>query len=451
MSKLEINEELQHILDIIAKYATGVQIAEISRQLPIPISQRTLLRRLSALKEAKKIESKGKKNATRYYPIQNDSLLKLSAEAQSLKKHVNQAIQKRDPVAYNRNFLYDYEPNITYYLTQIERAHLKQQGQQFEHELEAGTYIKQILHRLLIDLSWNSSRLEGNTYSLLETERLIEFGAQADTKTAFETQMIMNHKAAIEFMVECANDLKFSKYVVLNIHGLLSNNLLANPKARGQLRQIPVGIGRTVYHPLEIPQLIEECFVRIIDTAAKIIDPFEQAFFSMVHLPYLQPFEDVNKRVSRLTANIPLIRNNLSPLSFIDVPKNDYISGLLAIYELNKIELMRDVFIWAYERSSAHYKLTRNLLGEPNLFQMKFDKKLKIIVHLVVESKLHGDDLIRTIEDWSRDNIKSSDREKFIKLVEQELASLHIGNIAIYNIKPVCFDEWKQGRAADNV
>jgi Fic family protein len=397
---------------------------------------------LSALKEAKKIASKGERSATRYYPIQTDSLLKLTIEAQSLKKHVNQAVQKRSPVAYNRHFLYDYEPNVTYYLTQQERDHLKQQGQQFEHDLEAGTYVKQVLHRLLIDLSWNSSRLEGNTYSLLETERLIEFGAQADTKTAFETQMIMNHKAAIEFMVGCAAELKFSQYVVLNIHGLLSNNLLANPKARGQLRQIPVGIGRTVYHPLEIPQLIKEYFDRVIDTAAKIVDPFEQAFFSMVHLPYLQPFEDVNKRVSRLAANIPLIRHNLSPLSFIDVPKNDYVSGLLAIYELHKTALMKDVFIWAYERSSVHYKLTRNLLGEPNLFQMRFDKQLKAIVHLVVKSNLQGEDLIQTVDHWSCDNIESSDREKFIKLVEQELASLHIGNIAIYHIKPSFFEQW---------
>ena len=167
----------------------------------------------------------------------------------------------------------------------------------------------------------------------------------------------------------------------------------------------------------------------------------------MVHLPYLQPFEDVNKRVSRLTANIPLIRNNLSPLSFIDVPKNEYISGLLAIYDLNKTDLMRDVFMWAYERSSVHYKLTRNLLGEPNLFQIKFDEELKTIVHLVVKNNLHGDALIQTIENWSRDNIESSDREKFIKLVEQELASLHIGNIAIYNIKPIFFGKWKKGAA----
>ncbi len=451
MSQLKITETLQHILDIIAKYDAGVQIAEINRQLPTPIPHRTLLRRLSALKAANKIASRGKKSATRYYSIHTDAHLKLTTEAQSLKKHVTQVIQKRDPVAYNRCFLYDYTPNVTYYLTHHERDHLKQKGQQLEHVLEAGTYVKQILNRLLIDLSWNSSRLEGNTYSLLETERLIAFGAQADTKTAFETQMIMNHKAAIAFLVACADHLHISQYVVLNLHSLLSNNLLANPHARGQLRQIPVGIGQSVYQPLAIPQRIKASFEHMIDTAAKIIDPFEQAFFLMVHLPYLQPFEDVNKRVSRLAANMPFIRNNLSPLSFIDVPRMDYINGLLAIYELNKTALLKDVFIWAYERSATHYQLTRNVLGEPNLFQMKFDQELKTIVRLVVESALHGEILIQTIENWSRDHIESANRAPFITLVEQELASLHIGNIAIYKIKPICFAQWKKGGSENNV
>lgn len=444
MSKLEINEELQQILDIIANYSTGVKIAEIGKQIPTPVSQRTLLRRLSSLKEAKKITAKGEKSATRYYPIQNESLLELTKEASSLKSHVSQPIQKRKPVTYNTNFLYDYTPNVTYYLTKQERDHLRQQGQQFKHKLEPGTHAKQVLNRLLIDLSWNSSRLEGNTYSLLETERLIEFGAEATSKTAFETQMITNHKDAIEFMVGCANDLEFSKYVILNIHGLLSNNLLGNPDARGNLRQIAVGIGHTVYHPLEVPQLVEECFNQIIDTAAKITDPFEQAFFLMVHLPYLQPFEDINKRTSRLAANIPFIKNNLSPLSFTHVPKHDYISGLLAIYELNKTELMRDIFIWAYERSAQRYTLTRNVVGEPNLFQMKLSKELKTIVPLVIQNNLHGRELIKKIESWSYDNIEASDREKFIRLVERELASLHIGNIAIYKLTPAIFEQWKK-------
>src|SRR5207244_5625048 len=96
------------------------------------------------------------------------------------------------------------------------------------------------------------------------------------------------------------------RYTLLNLHALLSDNLLADPQACGRLRVRPVRIGGTVYYPLEVPQLIEECFQQILDTAAAITDPFEQAFFAMVHLPYLQPFEDVNKRVSRLAANLPV-------------------------------------------------------------------------------------------------------------------------------------------------
>src|ERR1700739_5081638 len=101
-------------------------------------------------------------------------------------------------------------------------------------------------------------------------------------------------------------------------------------------------------HPLEVPQLIEENFDQILATAAAITDPFEQAFFVMVQIPYLQPFDDVNKRVSRLAANIPFIKGNLSPLSFIDVPRALYMEALLGVYELNKIDLLRGVFIWAY-------------------------------------------------------------------------------------------------------
>ena len=96
-----------------------------------------------------------------------------------------------------------------------------------------------------------------------------------------------------------------------------------------------------------VPQLIVECFDRILATASAIADPFERAFFAMVQLPCLQPFEDVNKRVSRLAANIPLIRHNLSPLSFADVPRDLYTEAILGVYELNRTELLRDVFCWA--------------------------------------------------------------------------------------------------------
>ncbi len=112
-------------------------------------------------------------------------------------------------------------------------------------------------------------------------------------------------------------------------------------------------------------------FDMILEKVAQIEDPFEQALFMMVHLPYLQPFEDVNKRVARLAANISLNRQNLVPISFIDVPDSLHIKGILCVYELNRVELLKDVFLWAYERSSARYSALRQSLGEPDPFRLK--------------------------------------------------------------------------------
>ena len=109
------------------------------------------------------------------------------------------------------------------------------------------------------------------------------------------------------------------RYTVSNLHALLADNLLPEPAAGGRLRARAVGIGASVYYPLEVPSTIEECFDQILATAAAIRDPFEQAFIAMVQLPYLQPFEDVNKRMSRLAANIPLVQHNLGSLSFLSL------------------------------------------------------------------------------------------------------------------------------------
>ena len=136
----------------------------------------------------------------------------------------------------------------------------------------------------------------------------------------------------------------------MNLHALLSNNLLPDPGASGRLRTFDVGIYKSVFVPLAVPQLISELFDVILEKTKQIKNPFEQAFFTMVHLPYLQPFDDVNKRVSRLAANIPFAHHNLSPLSFIDVPDDIYIQGMIGVYELNRVELLKDVFLWAYER-----------------------------------------------------------------------------------------------------
>lgn len=123
-----------------------------------------------------------------------------------------------------------------------------------------------------------------------------------------------------------------------------------------------------------------------------IVDPFEQAFFAMVHLPYLQPFEDVNKRVSRLAANIPFIKGNLSPLSFLDVAARDYLEATLAVYELTEIEPLRDLFVWAYERSCQRYTQMRDALPAPDPVRFRNREALTQIVNAIVRDELPIDD-----------------------------------------------------------
>ena len=312
-------------------------------------------------------------------------------------------------------------------------------------EQAAGTYAKQILTRLLIDLSWNSSRLEGNTYSLLDTTRLIELGEAAEGRDRLEAQMIVNHKEAIEFLVNDAAEIGFNRYTILNLHGILAQNLLPDANATGRLRRMAVGIGKSTYHPLEMPQLIEECFNQLLDTGAAIRDPFEQALFAMVQLPYLQPFDDVNKRVSRLSANIPFIKRNLSPLSFIDVSRALYIEALLGVYELNKIDLLRDVFIWAYERSAARYAAVRQSLGEPDPFRFRHRAALRQIVGEVVRAKMDKKAAAAFITAWVEKNgVPETEREKFRDMAESELVSLHEGNFARYQIRPSEFAAWQE-------
>ena len=258
-------------------------------------------------------------------------------------RYLSSPLDQRPPVGYRRAFLDDYRPSAGY-LSQDELDALSKAGQMAAVPAPAGTYARRILDRMLIDLSWNSSRLEGNTYSLLDTKRLIEFGAEGRHRDAGETQMILNHKRAIEFLVDSVDELDLDRRTILNLHALLADNLLSDPSAPGRLRSHPVGVGASAYRPLDIPALIDETFDRVLETARAIEQPLEQALFCLVQLPYLQAFDDVNKRVSRLAANIPLIKHNLSPLSFTDVPREHYTDALLLIYEQNEVGLMKALF-----------------------------------------------------------------------------------------------------------
>lgn len=452
--KVTITNQQEKILKAIILFPEGASIEEIQKAADLGIDKRQFQRRLNTLIESGQINRTGKSRGTKYHTLKAEKIetseinpefeLLISKEGVEIISQVSSPEEKRIPVSYNKNFLEEYKPNVDFYLSTEQRENLRKIGRIGDNSIqEAGTYAKQILQKLLIDLSWNSSRLEGNTYSLLETEELIKFGKEADNKSAMEAQMILNHKEAIEFIVQSADDIGYNRYTILNLHALLANNLLPDPAAPGRLRKIPVGIKKSVYTPIAIPQVIENMFDLILQKAREINDPFEQAFFVMVHLPYLQPFEDVNKRTSRLAMNIAFNTHNLSPLSFIDVPHELYIQGLLGVYELNRVELLRDIFIWAYNRSSTRYASIRQTVGEPDPFRIKYRSEIKEMITNVVVENFSRKEAVDLIEKRSK-KLTLEDQHRFVEAVETELLNLHEGNYARYWIKPSEFKIWKE-------
>lgn len=422
---------------------------EVVKEFP-NLNQRTLQRRLNKMLQKGLIQALGKGRASRYNwlktskePTKSPSV-KTFEHVENISEYLSLPLIKRHPVSYQRKFLDAYQPNSTPYLSNELCEELMLSGLQLQGEHAGGTFAKTIFSRLLIDLSWNSSRLEGNTYSLLETQKLLEEGQASKLKSTFEAQMILNHKEAISFLLENIETISMNKHTICNIHALLSDGLLSDPNSCGAIRKKPLGISSSVYTPIGIRQVIDETLTEILSKAAKIQNPFEQSFFLLVHLPYLQPFEDVNKRVSRIAANIPLMKWNVSPLSFIDVPQEDYINGLIAVYELNKADLLKEIFIWAYYRSCRQYMAVKEEIGEPDPTLFKYRNQLKSAVKNIVSKALKPPEAENIIQGWLNENIPPKDRKKMTTLIKTELSSLHEGNISRYRLSLEEYLKWSK-------
>lgn len=452
-------EALDALIAWIAQTPDGVGMAALLRQFGDHLQRRTLQRRLARLVQQNRLQVEGEGRGIRYRlahaptalaaqtNTEAEADIPLSVEGLDIRAALARPRHLRPPVAYRLAFLEAYHPNHTAYLPPGLRAQLHSLGQSPAAQTPAGTFARDILHRLLIDLSWASSHLEGNTYSRLDTARLIEHGQAAEGKDALETQMILNHKQAIEYLVLQPEQARVDTDTLIALHAFLSDGLMADPAAVGRIRRRAVEIGGSTYLPIALPQRLEELFGIVVQMAAEIEDPFEQAFFLMVHLPYLQPFEDVNKRVSRLAANIPFIRHNLCPLSFIDVPQPVYVDAMIGVYELNRIELLRDVFVWAYARSCQHYVAVKQQLVPPDLFRLRHRQALADVIAVIVrqeEAPSAG-----AIQRKIPSTIATADHAHFVQLVQAEFRTLHAGNAVRFGLRPLEFSAWQERHGHD--
>lgn len=419
MTRLE-----QDILDFVSGNP-GAGRDAIRKGAAKDVSETTVWRALKRLVEEGRLEVSGKGRATGY---------QLAGSA-VVRAHLTVPYNRRSPISYKPEFLDAYVPDKTWYLSQADRDRMLEAGRPQGGAMPAGTYARRILEQLLVDLSWASSRMEGNTYDILQTERLIRFGEEAEGKDRKEALMILNHKEAIQFVVDNLEEVSLSRPDLFAIHALLSDGLLADPAMSGRLRAMPVGISHSSYRPLDDAVTIEEEFDILLQKATQITNPFEQSFFLLVHIPYLQGFADINKRTSRVASNIPLLKSDLAPMSFTTMDDRDYIDGLIGIYELNNVSLFREVYIDAYLASAEKYRVLRAEVESPHKAAIAYRDFVRAAVRRsVLEFKsFRYDEVMIMAEDAG---VPEADQESVVAYVAEQLAGLHEGNAIRYRLKP---------------
>ena len=308
------------------------------------INESTLTRNLKKLLKENKIQKK---------EIWKNTFYKISGKEYSL-NYLKKDFFERKKVWYNFDFLASYIPNETSFIWDWYQKIKKEYD--FNNNLSTYDYLTNIrwIENLLIDTSFASSNLEWNTYSYLDTEVLVKYGQEAKWKTTKETQMILNHKEIIKHILENKNNISYNKITFFEIHKLLGNNLLLK-EYLWAIRNKEVKIWGSTYTPIDNIFQLTEQFEIFLEKLNQIKNPFEQSLFILIFIPYFQIFMDINKRTSRIWANIPLIKNWLAPISLLQVDEKDYINAILAVYELNDTSLIKEIFVENYLLNYKRY------------------------------------------------------------------------------------------------
>lgn len=209
---------------------------------------------------------------------------------------------------------------------------------------------KKELERFIIELSWKSAKIEGNTYTLLDAERLLREGIPAEGHSEDEATMILNHKKAFCFVMDnLKSDINIQ--FIEKVHELLINKLGVKKGIRGGM----VGITGTKYKPLDNKYQIKEALDSLIKLINSTSDPYSKALITLAGISYIQPFEDGNKRVSRLVSNAILLSKDCAPLSYRNTDENEYKKAMLIFYEKNSLSLIKQIFIDQYLFSTENY------------------------------------------------------------------------------------------------
>ena len=328
----------------IIKMHSLLSSSEIHEKHGLDISFATTKRLLAKLISENLVESEGKGKGTKYKVSTASQILKKVDLEEYYKQEIDQRAIKQQ---FDFELINDVLSTI-HLFNDEELDKLNKLQTQFSlksQELSSFEFEKE-MERLAIDLSWKSSEIEGNTYSLLETERLLKEKITAEGKTKDEATMLLNHKDALDFILRNSDYLKeLTVAKIENIHSILVKDL---PIDRN-IRKRRVGISGTNYRPIDNEFQIKEALQNMCDLVNAKSNVFEKALLIIVLISYIQPFNDGNKRTARIVSNAILIEENYCPISFRTIDSIEYKKALLLFYEQNNISAFKEIFIEQFE------------------------------------------------------------------------------------------------------
>ena len=412
-------------IDLMA-HPDGLTLDQLLEHSGFKVDRSTLFRHLSRLIAQGRAERIGKARASRYRPL---AAAAIPADAPS-------AYTRRPSLPGVEEMLQRYLPGETPFLApgEVQRLHL---AGRVEIAAAPGTYARRIYERLAVDLAHASSRLEGGSYSLAETERLLKHGDVPADRDSREAVMILNHGEAIRFIVDNLATVDLTGPDLLHLHTLLSKGLLSGPPGAESLPQVSGETGGFAPAAADNPDRHKEAFDTLLAKLLQVKDPFEKAFCLFAFLPNLRLFAEGDMGTSRVGLNIPLLKHELCPLSFIGVDERAFAEGTAEVYESNDTRRLKQLFIDGYVRSAENYRqLGAEAASVPGATP-EYDAVVKKAVRTIVR-------------EWKRFNrvnleiylsllVKPAHLHAVAEEVEQELAGLQADNLAGFGLSPAEF------------
>lgn len=343
-----VNDKIPSIINYVREHP-GVSSSEILGGLGWDISPATMRRYLTSLVSENILISTGINKGTRYEVSASYNIL----SPIDIETYFEKEIDERDIIDHYNFEILAILDNVPLF-TRDELEKLSRLQRQFELNVAklTPTQYKKEMERLAVDLSWKSSQIEGNTYSLLETERLLMEKETASGKSLEDAKMLLNHKEALDYIIENPHYLQpLTVAKIENIHRILIQDLGVDKNIRSRR----VGITGTNYRPLDNEFQIREALEGVCNLVNSKENIFEKALLLLILISYIQPFNDGNKRTARIVSNAELMANNYCPISFRTIDSVEYKKAMLVFYERNNLSAFKQIFIDQFEFAVSTY------------------------------------------------------------------------------------------------